>query len=197
MNRHRRAWTERELEDFRRLYPTESAADLSHRFGRSRKALNLMALKLGIKKAVFISQFSKGCEAWNKGLKNSTGTSATRFACGSKPQTWRPIGSESVTKEGLRTRKVSDTGNRAADWRRVHELEWEAVNGPIPCGHILVRKDKRLPPSLDNLVLVNRAQLMKRNSVHTNYQPEVARLSQLRGALNRQINARTRAMESK
>lgn len=188
-------WTDGELDDLRRLYPTERAAVLAEHFGRSRKALNLMALKLGVKKTVFKERFTKGQAAWNKGVRNSTGDSATRFVVGNKPQTWRPIGSESTTKEGLLVRKVSDTGNRYVDWRRVHELDWEAVHGPIPEGRLLVRRDKKAAPTVDNLVLVNRAQLMTRNSVHTNYPPEVARLSQLRGALNRQINARTHALE--
>jgi hypothetical protein len=41
--------------------------------------------------------------------------------------------------------------------------------------------------ALDNLELLSRSALMRRNSIH-NYGPELARLSQLRGAVTQQIN---------
>lgn len=37
---------------------------------------------------------------------------------------------------------------------------------------------------------MTRAELMRRNSLHTNYPPQLVSLVQLRGALNRQINRR-------
>ncbi len=45
--------------------------------------------------------------------------------------------------------------------------------------------------ALDNLELVSRADLMKRNSYH-NYGKEIAQLVQLKGAVTRQINKRER-----
>ena len=43
--------------------------------------------------------------------------------------------------------------------------------------------------------LVTRAELMRRNSMHR-HGPELARITQLRGCITRQINRRTRAQES-
>ncbi|GHC72919.1 hypothetical protein GCM10007320_09140 [Pseudorhodoferax aquiterrae] len=207
----RKFWTERELRLLRDLYPDLLAETVARQIGRTTKAVQLKARELGIRKsAAFMdAERARQCErarthpnciaarltsstaGWNRGVKGSTGTSATRFVPGNKPQTWRPVGSESYNKEGLLIRKVSDTGNRRVDWRRVDELDWEAVHGPIPAGHFLVRQSA----AGRGLVLLNRAELMKRNSVHANYPPEIARLSQLRGALTRQINSRTRALE--
>jgi len=45
--------------------------------------------------------------------------------------------------------------------------------------------------ALDNLQLVTRAELMKRNSYHQ-YGPEISKIIQLRGALALQINKRER-----
>ena len=46
--------------------------------------------------------------------------------------------------------------------------------------------------ALDALELVSRAELMRRNSRHARYPPEVNQLIQLKGALNRKINARSK-----
>ena len=45
--------------------------------------------------------------------------------------------------------------------------------------------------ALENLYLMSRADLMRRNSVH-NLGPEAARVMQLVGCINRQINARSK-----
>ena len=77
-------------------------------------------------------------------------------------------------------------------WRAVHILLWEAAHGPLPKGHAIVFKDgDKRHIELDNLQLVTRAELMSRNTMH-NYGPEIARVIQLKGAITRQINRRTR-----
>lgn len=82
-------------------------------------------------------------------------------------------------------------------WIPVHRLVWEAAHGPIPSGHAVVFRpgqhsvDERAI-TLDKLELVTRAELMRRNSYHTNYPPELKKLVQLRGALVRKINHRSR-----
>ncbi len=76
----------------------------------------------------------------------------------------------------------------------MHIINWEAVNGPLPKGHALVFKDgNKQNTAVENLELLSRAELMRRNSYHTNYPKEVAQLVQLRGAITRQINKRSKA----
>jgi hypothetical protein len=122
------------------------------------------------------------------------GGEATQFKPGNKPHTWRPVGSERVTDDGIRQRKVTDTGCTPRDWKAIHVLMWEAENGPVPRGHIVVFKDRnRERLALENFELVTRQELMRRNSYHTRYPKEIARLIQLKGALQRQINKRERS----
>jgi hypothetical protein len=137
-------------------------------------------------------QFYKGMVPWNKGKRHDPpGSRATRFKKGGKPlNTWRPIGSERMTRDGTLERKVADTGTKKRDWKPVKDLIWTAKHGRIPRGKFVVHRNRnRQDFRLRNLVLVNRAENMQRNTYHR-YPKEIARLIQLRGVLNRKINER-------
>jgi hypothetical protein len=209
---NRRPWTARQLEILRREYPTRTAAAVARKVRHSVSSVYQTAIRLGIRKSVaFLAspasgrlckgdtrgvsgRFGPGHETWNKGRKGwkAGGRSAqTRFRPGNRPHTWQPMGTTRVTDDGILQRKVSDTGYMPADWKAVHALNWEETNGPIPRGHVVVFKDgNRQNLELANLELVTRGELMRRNSYHTRYPKEIARLIQLKGALQRQINKR-------
>lgn len=113
-----------------------------------------------------------------------------------------PIGSHRISKEGYLERKVTDDPALvpARRWVAVHRLVWEAANGPIPKGHVvgfLAEKRTQIEAeiTLDRLELIPRAELMRRNSLHTRLPKEVRQVVQLRGALNRMINRRAKAHE--
>jgi hypothetical protein len=113
----------------------------------------------------------------------------TQFRRGDKPHTWRPIGTERLTKEGYLQRKMADTGSTVDDYVEVHRLLWEEHHGPIPAGHTVVFRDKdRTNIAIDNLELISRRELMLRNTVHR-LPKELADLIQLRGALNRKLRS--------
>jgi hypothetical protein len=105
---------------------------------------------------------------------------------------YKPVGTERISKDGYLERKVNEDLPLQRRWRAVHLVMWEAVNGPVPKSHavVFINGDKR-DVRLENLRLITRAELMKRNTLH-NYPPEVARTVQLIGALNRQIRRRQR-----
>jgi hypothetical protein len=154
-----------------------------------------MALKMGLRKSpAFMAtrcRFHPGHATWNAGTHWKAGGKArlTRFKKGHKPQTWRPVGSERITRDGTRERKVSDTRHKR-DWQPVKDILWRQKRGPIPRGMFVVHKNRdRADFRLRNLVLVDRAENMRRNTYHR-YPKEIARLIQLRGALQRQINKR-------
>lgn len=110
---------------------------------------------------------------------------------------YQPVGTERVSKDGYLERKVNDDLPLQARWRAVHRIVWEAANGPIPSGHAVVFREGRKTTdasaiTVDGLELVSRGELMRRNSYHTRYPQEVAQLIQLKGALNRKINARSK-----
>lgn len=150
------------------------------------------------------SQFKRGQPAWNKGVKGVVGVQpacrATQFKPGRpahEARNYVPIGSLRICKDGYLERKVTDDPGvyPARRWTAEHRLVWERANGPVPAGRVVVFKPGQKTTdadaiTVDRLECITRRDLMLRNSVHTNYPPEVARLVQLRGAINRQINKR-------
>ncbi|MDO9402083.1 MAG: HNH endonuclease [Polaromonas sp.] len=211
-------WSPEETALLRELYADAHTEDVALLVGRSLSSVRNTAFNLGLRKseeylksdtcgrahslqnpAVKAAQFKPGHKTWNAGLKgwNPAGSKKGHFKPGSKPPTTRPIGSERIDKDGCLMRKVSETGNRRADWKTEHSLVWAEQVGPIPAGHIVVfRAGKKTAVAsaikVEDLECLSRADLMLRNSYHR-YPPEIARLHQLRGALNRQINKHTKA----
>jgi hypothetical protein len=143
------------------------------------------------------TQFKPGLVPWNKGKHHVAGgrSAETRFKAGNMPCTWKPVGSLRIA-DGYLQRKVTDTRCTSRDWVAVHRLVWEAEHGPTPPGDVVVfkpgcRTAVEAEITLDAVELVSRSELMKRNSVH-NLPKELVELVQLRGALNRKINARSK-----
>lgn len=216
----RRFWTPPELQLLRDHYADSRTLDIAAALQRSERTVYAMARKLGLRKsqqymrevhgpiavaAGAATRIKPGQAPWNKGTHYVAGgrSAETRFKPGRAPQdarNYRPIGSLRVTRDGILERKVTDDHPvPARRWVAVTRLVWEAAHGPVPKGlsvafrpgqHTTVEPEI----TLDRLELVTRAELMKRNSVHR-HGPEIASLSQLRGALNRQINRRLRAAQ--
>lgn len=204
----RRRWTEQELETLRKMYADTKTAKLAALLGRTERSVYMAADSLGLKKsAAYLAspdacrlrrgahvgaetQFKPGHAAWNKGTKFTAGgrSAETRFKPGNKPHTWNPLGHERLSKGGYLQRKMADTGCTRKDYVPVHHLVWKDAGREIPPGHALTFRDgNKRNFALENLELVARADLMRRNSYH-NYPKEVAQAIQLRGALNRKIN---------
>lgn len=220
----RRYWTPAEDALLRAMYPHCHTADVAAWLKKSIPAAYNRAFATGLRKsadylasdaacrvqrgrqhpAMIASRIKPGTPAWNKGRKGVNGFSATRFQPGSRygaaAQHYLPIGTTRINKDGVLERKVSDSGHRSADWPSVHSMVWVAAHGPIPSGHVVVFQPGKKTANeaairLADLECVSRVELMRRNSAYVKYPPEVARLIQLRGALNRQINKRNRAQE--
>lgn len=136
------------------------------------------------------TRFRKGHTTWNKGRKGycAPGSEKGHFKPGQKPHTWRPIGSNRVSKDGYLHRKTADTGVTRRDYVPVHHLIWRWHGRTVPPGYALCFIDgDKTNLDINNLTLVSRQNLMQRNSVH-NLPREVVQLVQLRGALVRKIN---------
>lgn len=111
----------------------------------------------------------------------------TQFKKGQHPHTWRPIGAERYSKEGYLQRKVSDTGYPPRDWVAVHNLLWIEKQGPIPAGHAVAFKDgDKTHIAEENLELISRAELMRRNTIHR-YPEELRDTIMLLGAVKRKV----------
>lgn len=206
-NNHR--WTAQQTATLRQLYPDLPSAEIAAQLGIATKQVYYKAHKMGLKKSALFyatrdagrlngvrgqqTRFKPGQSSWNKGKKFDAGgrSKETRFTKGQRPHTWLPIGTERVSAEGYLERKLTDTGCTRRDYVPVHRIVWRDAGRDIPPGHALVFKDgNKRNFDLDNLELVTRQELMRRNSYHNNYPKEVGEIIQLRSALNRKINNR-------
>lgn len=222
----RRPWTDAEVALLRWGFADSRTDDLALTLGRSYSTVAQKAAKLGLRKSAaylaspeahrldgvkgMSTRIQPGSTPWNKGRPGSTGTQpgcrATQFKKGRPAQEARnyvPIGSLRICADGYLERKLTDDPGivPARRWVAVHRTVWEAAHGSVPAGHIVVfrpgRKTTDLEKiTLDALELLTRAENMRRNSVHSKYPPEVARLVQLRGALTRQINRKAKEAET-
>lgn len=101
-------------------------------------------------------RFAKGSIPYNKGRKGIHPSPATEFKKGNRPVNYRPVGSERVNVDGYIEIKVADPRT----WQLKHWVVWEEAHGKRPKGHALIFRDgNRLNVSLDNLMLISRAQL--------------------------------------
>jgi hypothetical protein len=152
----------------------EMADMFNAHFGTNISAPKIMSLSMrnGLKNGIvrrlekgatvgIATQFKKGLVPWNKGGKKTyAGGEETQFKKGNRPQNYKPVGTELVNTDGYVVVKIADPNK----WRQKHRLIWEASNGPIPKGHCLIFADSNpLNVTLDNLILITRAQLAVMN----------------------------------
>jgi hypothetical protein len=210
-------WTTAERDALRAAYPDTDCRDIAMQLGRTMPAVYSQAALMGLSKAeghaaragrvgaqhprAVAQRFKPGIKSWNAGQHYQPGgrCAETQFKTGNRSgrasELHKPIGTERVSKDGYLERKINDDMPLHKRWRAVHLIEWEAVNGPLPAGHALTFRDgNKQNTTLDNLELVSRADLMRRNTRH-NLPPELNELISLRAALVRKINNRTKDAE--
>ena len=145
------------------LFNAEITRLFNEKFGtkRTENAIQQQRCKYGFKTDARY-YWQKGHKPWNKGMKGiDIGGKATRFKKGNRPQTWMPVGSETVTKDGYLKVKVANP-NR---WEYKQRLIWEKHHGrKVPGGHVVIFGDgNKRNFDVDNLILVSRAQLAMLN----------------------------------
>ena len=109
-------------------------------------------------------RFEKGCVSHNKGKKGqcAAGSEKGWFAGGHTPHNKLPVGTVLTKTDGYLWRKI---GEGSRDWRQEHRLVWEAANGPVPKGHVLIFKDNdKMNCALDNLALISLAENAQMNT---------------------------------
>ena len=224
----RYSWNPEGIAVLRSTYPDSTATEVAAVLGCSTKAVHYKAMELGIKKSaafmasaksgrqqagrtdprVVATQFKPGHATWNKGKPGTTGLHPNCRKTQFKPRApeearnYRPIGSLRLSRDGLLERKVTDDPSLVPSrrWVAEHRLVWEAANGPVPAGHIVVFRDRRRTAVLeeitvDRLECISRAENARRNHPK-NKSPELAKLTQLKGAITRQVNRIIRESKS-
>lgn len=148
------------------LFNSEITKRFNERFGtnKTESAIQNIRAIYGIKTSARY-YWEKGHIPWNKGKKGISyeGMKATQFKKGHKPHNWVPVGSERITPDGYVQIKVQE-GKKQHNWKGKHILIWEAANGPVPKGHVIIFGDgNKRNFDLNNLLLVSRKQLVRLN----------------------------------
>jgi hypothetical protein len=213
--RKRQLFTAADDQVIRERYPTTLTRDIAKDIGHPESSVYKRARVLGLKKdPAFLSsaasgrlqqnhgigvrtRFKPGNESWNKGQNYRPGgfSTAFQFKPGHKPYTWVPVGTTLIDGDGYTKRKVRDDappGKSRRNWVFVHRELWEQHNGPVPAGHnVTFVNGNKSDIRIENLELVSRVEWMRRYSVQNLPEP-VRQVVQLRGAIVRQINKRSR-----
>lgn len=217
INAAKRTWSEDELALLRANYASMRTADLAAVLGINLILVYRRASLLGLRKSAEfeasdksgrlfkggtlgqLTQFAPGQKPWNSGTHYVAGgrSAETQFKAGRKPEENRnylPLGTLRLSKDGYLERKMTNDQNLmpARRWQFVHRLVWEAANGPIPAGHMVVFRAGQFTNqvellSVDRLDCISRAENARRNSLWRS-DPEMMRLYQLKGAIKRQVN---------
>lgn len=164
------------LSENRTLPISEYAAEFNATFGRDVSAPNLHALrKRKGWRTGRTGHFAKGEAPHNAGQKCGPGEGGrhpnavrTQFKVGSlsgrAAARLKPIGTERISQDGYRERKIHDGLPGQSRWRLVHLIEWEARHGPVPPGFCLKCRDAdRLNADPANWQLIPRALLPRLN----------------------------------
>lgn len=139
-------------------------------FGRNVAAANLHSFRKRMGwRTGRTGRFEKGQAAHNKGkpMPFHPNSARTRFQKGGRTgraqAVYKPIGTERISKDGYRERKVHDGMPFNSRWRTVQRIEWEAKNGPLPKGMALKCKGDKRNTDPSNWELVPRAMLPRLN----------------------------------
>ncbi len=212
--------TQEQRDRIRELYPHLSTKQLAEMIGRSVSCTYRAAAKMGLKKtteylaspaacrwrreqtqAQIENRFKPGQVPPNKGLRRPGWApgrmSETQFKKGQPPVNWKPVGSLRLV-DGYLYRKVSD--KRFVAWTQNWELEhrriWEKANKRKINWrtHALVFRDgDRKNVQLENLELITRKELRRRNSIHVLPEP-LKEVLRLKGTINQLITKRRKKL---
>jgi len=190
-------YTEHEIDFIKAYYASTKTSKIAADLNRKVGAIYSMADRLGLKKsAEFLkspesgrsnlitggkaTRFTKGQTPFNKGKKLAEFLSpeaiarvkSTQFKKGNLPHNTRADGMVSRRKDKS-GRSYWYTRVAQGKWRMIHVLNWEAVNGKVPAGSVLVFKDGNTDNyQVQNLALKTRKEHMLNNSI-INYPADV------------------------
>jgi hypothetical protein len=155
-------WTPKEIRFLEKNITGRSYADLTERFNRRfGLSLTLSQMTYAVRKYTrgngLDRRFSPGHTGWNKGISMRP-SPKTEFKKGHKSYTEKPIGHEYKVNGFTRIK----TGPGKWEWK--HKVIWEAENGPLPEGYLILFADRnRENFDPGNLIFVSRSELIAMN----------------------------------
>ena len=155
-------WTQEEIEYIKSIcwksYHADTAKKFNEHFNSDITASQIKSLigRLKIKTGI-TGRFTKGRIPHNKGKKMHPDTleklRPTLFQKGHKPQTYRPVGSERINRDGYVEIKVGDP----SEWELKHRYIYEQKYGKIPKEDIVIFLDNdKTNFDIDNLKHITR-----------------------------------------
>ncbi|HEY3348084.1 MAG TPA: HNH endonuclease signature motif containing protein [Nitrospirota bacterium] len=156
-------------EKYKEMTEAEVTASLNKEFGTGYRQSQIAAFinnhKILSGRTGF---FEKGHQPFNKGTKGFMKSNSGTFVKGHIPGNQKPLWSERIdSKDGFIQIKVPERDPHTGfptRYKHKHVWIWEQANGLIPENHVVAFKDgNKLNCSLDNLMLITRAELLYLN----------------------------------
>lgn len=170
----RHDWTTEEKEYLKEITPGRHHKEILELLNKKfQYQFNINQVRSAIKRnkvyTGFTGRFEKGNVPFNKGKKGLNPANSTSFKKGNIPANYKPVGTERIDVDGYVLVKTKDPNT----WKLKHRVIYEEHFGKIPKGHVLVFLDRNKQNfNLDNLILVNRNELLILNRYYLLFKDE-------------------------
>ena len=210
----KKLWTEPELIILKKEYPTTQSILIAQKLNRTVKAIYSQANLMNLKKTEEFnksessgrmkdgefgkaSRFQKNHVSFNTGKKwddfmtiqGKANSLRTTFKKGHLPKNTLHDGMITTRTDSKTKRTYKFIRIALGKWQMLHVYNWEQVNGKLPKDKILAFKGSTDDCSIDNLILITRAENMKRNSIQR-YPEEIKQTIRVLTKLKKTINGK-------
>ena len=210
----KKLWTESDLLILKNEYPSTQSIVIAKKLNRSIKAIYSQAKLQGLKKTEEFnrsessgrmrdgefgkeSRFQKNHVSFNTGMKwddfmtveGKANSLRTTFKKGNLPPNTLHDGMITIRADSKTKRVYKWIRISLGKWQMLHVYNWEQVHGKLPKGKILAFKGSTDDCSIDNLLLITRAENMKRNSIQR-YPEEIKQTIRVLTKLKKTINGK-------
>jgi hypothetical protein len=122
-----------------------------------------------LKKGHQPTQFPKGHQPWNKGMKGlDIGNQETQFKKGHQPHNHKPLASERIDEDGYTYIKIAEPNKWVLKHRHIYEQE----HGTLEPHMIVTFRDKNISNfEIENLEAITKVENMQRNTITKYPQP--------------------------
>ena len=207
-------WTESELLILKKEYASTPSIVIAEKLNRSIKAIYSQANLMGLKKSEEFNRsessgrmkigeygkafrFKKNHKPFNTGKKwdefmtidGKANALKTTFQKGNLPANTLHDGMITTRRDSKTKRVYKFIRIALGKWQMLHVYNWEQINGKIPKGKILAFIGSTDNCSVENLLLITRAENMKRNSIQR-YPEEIKQTIRVLTKLKKTINGK-------